>query len=97
MQTRRGNQKPVVEVLTLDQQPLIKQHKAEKITTERALNEHKQQQKPTIAKWLESLDPKDPNAIPEPADLAHHFPFFRTPLGFPPQRRGRSVVKSPAS
>ena len=75
MQTRRGNQKPVVEVPTLDQQPLIKQYRAEKITTERALNEHKQQQKPTIAKWLESLDPKDPNAIPEPADLAHHFPL----------------------
>lgn len=75
MQTRRGNQKPIVEVPTPDQIPLIAQYRADKTATERALAEHKKKQKPIIIKWIESLDAKDPNAIPEPDGLAHHFPL----------------------
>jgi len=88
MQTRRGNQKPVVEVPTPEQEVALKQARKERDLTSAALNTHKAGQRKTILQWLDKMRKAGADALPEPPGLAHHFPLD--------EKQGSSVTNTVA-
>ncbi|MEZ5303302.1 MAG: DUF1553 domain-containing protein, partial [Verrucomicrobiales bacterium] len=76
MQTRNGNQSPVVEVMTPEREAEIARSAEKVAQTEAALAKHKAEAEPQFAEWLAKNDaePKD-GAAPEPDGLAHFFAF----------------------
>lgn len=73
MQTRRGNQKPIVEVPTEKQEKELKQARKERDTTAAVLNTHKAKTRPVILKWQEKMRESGADSIPEPKGLIHQF------------------------
>lgn len=73
MQTRRGNQKPVVEVPTAEQEGELKKARKNRDVTAANLNTHKAKVRPTITKWLTEFREKGGNAIPEPNGLTRQY------------------------
>ena len=73
MQTRRGNQKPVVEVPTAEQDAALKQARKARDNSAAALHTHKSGLRKTIIDWQNKLREAGPDSIPEPDGLAHQF------------------------
>lgn len=73
MQTRRGNQKPVVEVPTNEQEKELKQARKNRDVTTAALNTHKAGLRPKILGWQKGLRDSGADSIPEPGGLTRHY------------------------
>ncbi|MBL6764077.1 MAG: DUF1553 domain-containing protein [Verrucomicrobiae bacterium] len=72
MQTRKGNQSPVVEVPSEDQEKALIEARAKLASASKAFDEHRRAQTPKAIEWLESFRE---GGIPEPAGLVLHIPF----------------------
>lgn len=75
MQTRRGNQSPVVDVPTVDQEKRLIAARGNLAHANKRLNDHKTKMRPQFNSWLAKLKAGDPDAIPQPSGLVHRFNF----------------------
>jgi hypothetical protein len=75
MQTRRGNQTPVVDVPTMDQEKRLIAARGNLAHANKQLNDHKTGARPALEAWLAKLKTGDPQALPQPSGLAHQFEF----------------------
>ena len=76
MQTRRGNQSPVVEVPTEEQEQKLKDLRAGLAAAKKAFNAHRAAQLPAMKDWLATFQGK---LLPEPSGLSLHFPLATEP------------------
>ncbi len=73
MQTRRGNQSPIVQVPSAKQEKELQDARAAKTKAQQALSAHKKATQAAFAKWVKEAAEGGDHAVPEPAGLAHHF------------------------
>ena len=77
MQTRRGNQTPVVDVPTDDQEKRLIAARGELASANKRLSDHKTKIRPALNKWLAALKPGSAESIPQPKGLVHEFNFSK--------------------
>ena len=75
MQTRNGNQNPVVNVIPLDAEREIEAIAARHGEARAQLEAHKQAADPAFEIWLANVERASASRPPEPAGLSHHFPL----------------------
>ncbi|MDA7915963.1 DUF1553 domain-containing protein [Verrucomicrobia bacterium] len=72
MQTRRGNQSPVVQVPTMGQVQELKEATAAFSSANSAVGDNKKKTQGAFAEWLKGAKADDEMALPELKGLAHH-------------------------
>ena len=75
MQTRNGNQSPVVSVIPAEAQREIDAASKRHDEAEGKLEAHRQLAAPAFESWLAEAEKGSATRPPEPAGLAHHFPL----------------------
>ena len=75
MQTRGGNQSPVVNVPPREQAGKLAGLRKEIEASDKKLDEYKRSAVPEYVKWLRVAQKSVGNALPEPAGLTHFFPL----------------------
>lgn len=78
MQTRKGNQKPVVEVPTIEQEKELQQSRKARDITAAAMGSHKADLRPKRIAWQNELRAAGADSIPEPAGLKRHYQLNET-------------------
>ena len=86
MQTRNGNQAPVVNVLSPTDEQAISAAAQATTTARQKLDAHRKAADPAFQKWLAEAQKKASTTAPEPSGLTHHFP-----LG---ERKGNQIANT---
>ena len=83
MQTRKGNQAPVVTVISTEMQRDIEAAAAAHKAAAERLEAHKKAAEPAYQQWLAGAQKTARAPAPEPGGLAHHFPLT--------ERKGKQI------
>ncbi|MGI9243003.1 MAG: DUF1549 domain-containing protein, partial [Verrucomicrobiales bacterium] len=83
MQTRNGNQAPVVSVISREVELEIETAAARHGEAKAKLEAHRKAAQPAFEQWLAEAEKKTAQLSPEPDGLAHHFPLT--------ERKGKHV------
>ena len=104
MQSRGGNQAPVVNVPPRAQAGKLAELRKAIEARNKEIESYKRAAVPEYAKWLRVAEKSAGNALPEPAGLAHFFPLDGdvqegTPAGqrFPPGTSLGTIISCPNS
>jgi hypothetical protein len=84
MQSRRGNQTPVVSVISSEAQKNIDTAAARHKAAADKLESHRKAAVPAFQNWLAETQKDTKPQVPEPSSLAHHFPLT--------ERKGKHIA-----